>query len=140
LGPIRFDIIDSFITLKKARKPGVERGFSLLIKKAGFYTLEGKLLGINYRCALCINVSTSAHLPLVFRMHREGDRISRGRHKRRFSYILGKTVRSECVVVITVCDTNGPLAFIGIARSGDIIKAGRNTEETGFFEVSLKRG
>ena len=145
LGPIRFDKQNGFITLssacktRAARRFSGERGFSLLINEAGSYTLEGKLLGLGKNSGLCIRVGTLANFPLVFRNHQEGDRIFRGLHKHRFSDILGKAIRSVCFKVITACDADGTVAFIGLTHDGDIIISNREQAETGLIEVSWKR-
>ena len=143
LGPVRFDRQNGFITLKPVLKAKAsskycnERGFSLLINEAGLYTLKGKVLGLGKNRDLSIRVDSSARFPMVFRNHMEGDRIIRGRHRRRFSDILGKAVHLVCVNVITACNADGPAAFIGISQDGDIIVAGREASETGVFKVSF---
>jgi len=150
LGPVRLERRDGLISLKNSGSLRFERGFSLLIKEAGLYTLKGKILGIEkdlYFNAETASASPSgksspsdkgapsgtdgtvlsdssvgfyAGLPLVIRNHREGDRIYRGGHKRRFRDILGKDARPDSDVIISVCDAEGIAAFINIEKSGQL--------------------
>ena len=130
LGPVRLERKNGFITM--ALQTQSERGFSLLIKEPGLYTLKGKVLSLGKGTALSIKVQAkeaetgeaqvkegsvfSGRLPTVLRKHREGDRILRGGHKRRLSDIIDKGSRSGCKAVITACDAEGPSAFIAIGR------------------------
>jgi tRNA(Ile)-lysidine synthase len=157
LGPARLDRRDGFITLTpgQPRDQTVEnrRGFSLLIKGAGFYTLKGGVLGVGKNLSLGIkagcpqtppNTGFSANLPVVFRNHRAGDFIYKGGRKRRFSDILNSRERSGYTAIVTVCDTQGPAAFVAVgAASEDFTVISRDDTQDGvfchsFFEISLK--
>jgi hypothetical protein len=146
-----------------AAKFGGERGFSLLIKEAGSYTLKGRVLGTGRNSCLSIKAEYSAagdntrrgkqgfsaELPLVFRNFREGDCIFRGGHKRRFSAILGSSSRSRYAVIITAEDALGLAAFIGIRGKSSLTSgekdlivmcrdsAGDSDSETLFFELDF---
>jgi len=151
LGPARLEWRDGFVTLRPVtRKPG-ERGFSLLIKEAGLYTLKANVSGLKKDLRINAGVSPdrekpfsgtvfSAGFPLVFRNHSKGDCIVRGGHKRRFSDILDSVARSGYTGIITVCDAEGPVAFV--ASGGDsgkeLFVIGRDNAEAGgkyLFEV-----
>jgi hypothetical protein len=159
LGPVRLERRDGFITLTPAFRHHWERGFSLLIKEPGFYTLKGKI----HICVKDRSPSGSpeelpsgktglhavfyAQLPLVFRNHQEGDCIYRGGRKRRFSDILDNGDRSKYTGVITACGAEGPAAFIaiGIAAGNDggrdllVLSGDVGSANTGglLFEISL---
>jgi tRNA(Ile)-lysidine synthase len=167
LGPVRLDRRNGYITLLPAdHLQVVGRGFSLLIKEAGFYTLKGEVLGAGKNLSLCIQAGCpqapqnttaqgvtvqstefSANLPLVFRNHRAGDFIYKGGRKRRFSDILNSRERSRYAAIITACDAQGPVAFIALSAIGDTGKdvtvISRDETQDGvyrysFFELSLK--
>jgi tRNA(Ile)-lysidine synthase len=176
LGPVRLDRRDGFITLAPAQPreqtagkfsaspdqlQAVRRGFSLLIKEAGFYTLKGDTLGAGKNLSLYIKAGCpkappnataqgavfGALLPLVFRNHRAGDFIYKGGRKRRFSDILNSAERSRYTGIITACDARGPAAFIAYdarsAKGKDITVISRDEAKDGvcrnsFFELSLK--
>jgi len=166
LGQARLDRRNGFITLEPPRprnQAGEKRHeFSLLIKEAGFYTLNGEVLGIGKNISLYIkaedskatpNTGFSAQLPLVFRNHSAGDFIYKGGHKRRFSDILNSAGRSRYAGIITACDVQGPAAFIAYsaegatstanAKGGDLTVISRDETQGGircylFFELSLK--
>jgi hypothetical protein len=159
---MRLERRDGFITLSSSLQRQGGRGFSLLIKEAGFYTLRKKVWGrgkpaSDNRPDLCIRAGVSesnqssgsvvfrAEFPLVFREHREGDRIIRGGHKRRFSDILDGKVRSRYTDIITVFDAEGPAAFICLGRGGELLvirredaPAAAKAAETSLFEVFWK--
>ena len=118
LGPVRFERKNAFITVSKASCGLGKKGFSLLIKEPGLYTLKGKVLGLSKNAELAIKVSAplSAKFPVVLRNHQAGDRILRGGHKRRLSDILDPGIRSGRCGVITAIDAEGPLAFIAIGK------------------------
>ena len=115
LGPVRLETKNGFVSM--TLRNTAERGFSLLIKEPGLYTLKGKVLGLVENVKLVIRVGAdkdllpgfTACLPVVLRNHQQGDRIIRGGHKRRLSDILGVGNRRE---VITACGIDGPFAFI----------------------------
>ena len=154
LGPARLDRRNGFITLTSAmprdKTEGKCRGFSLLIKEAGFYTLKGEVFGAGKNLSLCINAGCpptpqntgfSAILPLVFRNHSAGDFIYKGGHKRRFSDIINGRKRSRYTAVITACDALGPAAFIAVGEDFTVIS--RDDIQDGvyrysFFGISLK--
>ncbi|MCL2006850.1 MAG: tRNA lysidine(34) synthetase TilS [Treponema sp.] len=124
LGAIRMERRNGEILLRSS-KTEKDRGFSLLIKREGLYTLNK---------GLCINVSEGAPFPMVFRSHRVGDRLFRGRHKRRFSDIINR----DFIDAITVLDSGGPLAFIGISLNGDIMIESREGYGADAFKVSRR--
>jgi hypothetical protein len=139
---------------------GERRGFSLLIKEAGFYTLKGDVFGAGKNVSLCIHVvcpqapqntavqgaAFRAQLPLVFRDHKADDFIYKGGRKRRFSDILNSAERYRYAVIITAYDAQGPAAFIAIGACGackDVNLISRDeTEDRAcqylFFELSVK--
>jgi tRNA(Ile)-lysidine synthase len=138
LGPVRLERQEGFITIRPVKKPRGERGFSLLIKEPGDYTLEGRTWGSGKARgkALRIRVDTHAALPLLLRRHEKGDRLLKGGHKRRFSDILDSSVRSRYTDLITVCDAQGPAAFIAIGRCGlklkeSLVAIGKDGIKTG---------
>ena len=112
LGPVRFCRKNGFVEMTKVPGRGrgryaAERGFSLLIKEAGFYTLKGEVPGAPKGSVLRIEAgfhgaeeSTpggaagsavfSAGLPLVLRNHAGSDRLFLAGHGRRFSDILDR--------------------------------------------------
>ena len=136
LGPLRLEKQDGYISMSLAPKKAEERGFSLLIKEPGFYTLKGRVLGPG-KPDLFVRAFKS---PLVFRNQRNGDCIFRGGRKRRFSDILDRVGRSRYTEIITVYDVYGPAAFIGVG--GDLIVISRDLDTCGvgspLFEISLE--
>jgi len=87
----------------------------------------------------CISFKAGA-FPLVFRNHREGDRIVRGGHKRRFSDILDSKLLSGYTGIITVEDAEGPVAFVYMGRGGklSVINRDLSTADASLFQISLK--
>ena len=134
LGPVRLVRQNGFITMTSAVRPRRERGFSLLIKEAGVYTLKGKLLGrgipdLRIRASGTGASGTGvfpAAYPLVLRNHRAGDRLCKGGHTRRFSDILDGDARSGYTGIITAEDAGGPAAFICLKR-GELLVIRRDT-------------
>jgi tRNA(Ile)-lysidine synthase len=156
LGPVRLDKRNSFITLALScpRNQAGEkcRDFSLLIKEAGFYTLNGEVFGAEKNLSLYIkagcpqitpNTGFSAQLPIVFRNHKAVDFIYRGGHKRHFTDIFNSSERSKYAGIITACDVRGPAAFIAITADNDINVISGDESQDGvyrnsFFELLLK--
>jgi hypothetical protein len=159
LGPLRLEREGGFITLKPARKQQGQRGFSLLVKEEGSYTLTGRVFGcgkdLHIRAELspggdratkavaasAPHAAFCAQLPLVFRNLKPGDCIYRGGRNRRFSDILKGGVCPKYADIITACDADGPAAFIAIGD--DLLVAGRDTgaSKTGelfLIEVSVQ--
>jgi hypothetical protein len=136
LGPVRIEKKDGYVSLCLAPKKTGERGFSLLLKEPGFYTVKGRVLGPG-KPDLFIR---AFKYPLVLRNHRSGDCIFKGGRKRRFSAILDREARSMYTGIITVCDVDGPAAFIGIG--GGLIVISRDLETccvgSPLFEISLE--
>ena len=140
LGMARLERHDGYIEMKPALRSRCERGFSLLIKETGFYTLEGSVFGPGKGMDLHIRAFDNGEgtdlsadscrgnaaafwagaFPLVFRSHREGDRIVRGGHKQGFSDIIDRETRSAYAVKITVCDARGIAAFIVLGGNGKL--------------------
>jgi hypothetical protein len=121
MGPVRLQRKNGYVSL--ALQDNVERGFSLLIKEAGLYTLKTGCVDLCIRAGEAPfrekregSAEFSAGLPLVLRNHREGDRVLRGGHTRRFSDILNAAARYGCTGVITAWDAEGPAAFIALGR------------------------
>jgi len=156
LGPVRLERKNGFITLSPAPGPGGERGFSLVINEPGTYTLKGSALGMGKNLELRIdprgpekdrNDTTGtfpnmasfeiSSFPLVFRNHREGDRILRGGHKRNFSDTLDKDTRSVYTGIITVCDVKGTVAIIGMGADGRMITVSREDAGQNSFFVEV---
>jgi len=151
LGSVRFTRRDGFITLENGARHQWERGFSLLIKKTGFYTLKGSVLGRARGGGLLIRVRDAgsladaeppsvfcARMPLVFRKLREGDRIIKTGHARGFSDILDRDSRSKYTVIIVAEDSEGPAAFIGVEKAGRLLVISRDAGNASLFEVSLE--
>ena len=154
LGQARLDRRNGFITLTPEQphdQTAVKRrGFSLLIKEAGLYTLKGEVFGVGKNLSLGIKAGCSktpsntgfcANLPVVFRNHRAGDFIYKGGRKRRFSDILNSRERSGYTAIVTACDAQGPAAFVAVGKDFTIIN--RDDTQGGvfchsFFEISLK--
>ena len=144
LGPVRLEKQNGYIKLKPVRRFRGEKGFSLLIKETGLYTLKGKVrrafngadrdLTIHAGAVSPIenhdrNAKFSfggffAKFPLVFRNHEKGDCILKGGHNRRFSDIMDSNVHSRYSRIITVCDTEGTAAFIAVGP--DLLVIGRD--------------
>jgi len=156
LGPVRFERKDGFVILKPAAKGRTERGFSLLIKEAGLYTLKGKVSGLGKDLHISVGVTPEqiagfntgkttgfpALFPVVFRNHRKGDSIFRGGRKRSFCDILDSYVdnlpHSVYTGVITASDKKGPAAFIAIGEDLTVISREEQETDCTFFGVSLK--
>ena len=152
LGPVRLERKDGFVVLKPAANAGQERGFSLLIKEAGLYTLKGRVSGLGKD--LLINAGGSpapslgtagfkASFPVIFRNHRKGDSIFKGGRERSFCDILDswrvdKLPRSVYTRVITASDKEGPVAFITIGEDLTVISREEQETDCSFFGVSLK--
>jgi tRNA(Ile)-lysidine synthase len=145
LGPVRLERREGFIRMIPAIRGRGERGFSLLIKEAGFYTLKGKVIGKSGAGGLCIKARAvpvnqsppaagvkgfHAALPLVFRNYREGDRVLWRGHRRGFSAIIKKETCSEYDGIITACDPSGTAAFIGMGRGGLVVTGREGAGET----------
>ncbi|MDR0497373.1 MAG: hypothetical protein LBH42_07150, partial [Treponema sp.] len=140
LGPVRVTNQDGFIYLKAANKPG-ERGFSLLIKEEGLYTLKARTFS-RRKPDLLISAGVPqdgktpaaafyARFPLIFRNHEKRDCILKGGYKRRFVDILDREARTKHTVV-TACDAGGPVAFVVIGTDpksllADLIVISRDT-------------
>jgi len=160
LGPVRLERKNGFVVLKPAAKARTERGFSLLIKEAGLYTLKGKASGLGKD--LSINAGSPAQpveaggsiggsasygadsftalFPVVMRNHRKGDCIIKGGRKRRFCDVD----KFPCTVytrVITVSDKGGPVAFIAAGEELTVISGDDRTGDSdrSFFGISWKR-
>ena len=152
LGPVRLERKNGFIVLKSAVKARAERGFSLLIKEAGSYTLKGKVSGLGKDLRISVGISLAplaetegfptgfaAIFPVVFRNHRKGDSVFMGGRERRFCDILDRFRRSVYTGVITASDKEGPVAFIAIGEELTVIhrELSTGTSDCPFFEVSL---
>jgi len=160
-GPVQFTRKNGFVTLESGARHQWERGFSLLIKEAGLYTLKGRTIGMAPGGCLHIRVRDSpgsgkaaavdgfspamfyARAPLVFRGLREGDQIVKTGHKRGFSDIIDRENRSRYAIIIVAEDTEGPVAFIGIEKTGCLLAISGDAAGTGVpgaFGVSLETG
>jgi tRNA(Ile)-lysidine synthase len=165
LGPVRLERKDGFVVLKPAAKGRMERGFSLLIKEAGLYTLKGKVSGLGKDLHISVGTTPEppaedpttrewsdfsagkttgfpALSPVVFRNHRKGDSIFRGGRKRNFCDILESYVdnlpHSVYTGVITASDKKGTAAFIAIGEDLTVISREEQETDCTFFGVSLK--
>jgi tRNA(Ile)-lysidine synthase len=158
LGPVRLERSNAYVKLTGGRKHSV-RGFSLLIKEAGLYTLKARLLGTGKNLVIHAGsaeesagsmnaegihaVGIYAEFPLVFRNCEKGDCLFFKGRKRRFSDTLDDSARLDYVCIVTVCDTSGPAAFIAAALDKPFLVISRDNlkTETGekyFFRVSLE--
>jgi len=129
-----------------------EKGFSLLIKEAGLYTLKGKLIGIGKSTLLVCAYDTAcrenkaagaffAKYPVVFRNHKKGDLIFKYGRKRRLSDILNTDVYTGYTGIITVNDIEGPVAFICAGRDVCVVCRDNGTvasTDDSLFEVSVR--
>jgi len=137
LGPVRLEKKGAYINLTKAQglNNQKKRGFSLLIKEPGLFSLKGKTLGINENMELRIHMAALPAekdvqsrgstgfftcLPLVFRDHRNGDRIIRGGHLNSVSDILDYQTRSGYTDIITAENMYGVAAFVVLHRNGNL--------------------
>jgi tRNA(Ile)-lysidine synthase len=131
LGPIRLEKEKNFIRVIPAGREYFERGFSLLIKAPGSYTLkDGDFPGISPGGLVFEALEPAgppaakgffARLPLVLRAHREGDLVFRAGQKRRLSDILKNETLSEYSGFITAQDSEGPAAFIALSGKKNIL-------------------
>jgi tRNA(Ile)-lysidine synthase len=162
LGPLRLEKRKGSVYLTPKKQPG-EKGFSALIKEAGLYTLKTEVWGRG-KPALSVRVFSAAEalpkcqtleqqslkkaafyarLPVVFRNHKTGDLILRGRHRRRLSDILDIDAYSGYTGVITACDADGTAAFVGLGRDLLVINRDNagcsNNSDNGvsFFELKM---
>ena len=149
LGLVRLCRRNGYIEIKKTPKARSERGFSLLINKAGVYTFKGKVFDMGkaeLRIEAAMETSAApsvfhAQFPLVFRNHREGDRLLWRGHKRSFSDIIERGARPEYTGIITAADAEGPAAFICLKRNWDLLVLERqsaNDANSAFFTVKVK--
>jgi hypothetical protein len=110
-----------------------ERGFSILINKPGVYELKVKIseelfidCGIHAGAEAVGSLGASyAHYPVVFRNYRGKDRIKRGNHTWSLSGALDRNVNTGYTMIITAEDAEGPAAFIGTGRDGNLLVIGR---------------
>jgi len=156
LGPVRLEKKNGFITLTPAPEPGGERGFSLVIREQGSYVLKDPVLGRGKNLELRINPCEpgknrndtagafpnaasfeASSFPLVFRSHREGDRVFQGGHRRKFSDALDKDSRSVYTGVITVCDIKGTAAIIGMGADGCMTAVSREDDGKNSFFIEV---
>ena len=136
LGPVRLEKQGTYICLTSKNRQEEKRDFSLLIKDAGLYTINGSVWQReNSTCGLGAGLSPRnpdlsirvfgaddennlppevflAQLPLVFCPHKEKDYILRGGRKRYLADILDRGTYSRYTGIITACDAGGPVAFI----------------------------
>ena len=145
LGPLRLIRQPGFVTMKRGKTFSGERGFSLLIKEPGLYTLNRRVWGGPKNHNLNIRVGNSGEgeiygghssgcffpvsLPLVLRSPREGDRILIGGHRRSFSGIMNNGASSESALVIVAQDADGISAFIALDRQGSLKVKNRDKEK-----------
>jgi tRNA(Ile)-lysidine synthase len=157
LGPVRLERNNGFVILKPAAEARAERGFSLLIKEAGSYTLKGRVSGLGKDLLINVGVSPAppaggeprpfqasaggcgtagfnASFPVIFRNHRKGDSIYRGGRGRGFRDILDswrvdKLPSSVYTRVITASDKKGTAAFIAIGEDLTVISRKEPEEE-----------
>jgi tRNA(Ile)-lysidine synthase len=154
LGPVRLEREKDRIRVKPPEPDRADRGFSLLIKAPGSYTLKGGILPFIPPAGLTFEVSVpvsrqagtpgkrgfSARFPLVLRTWREGDFISGAGQKRRLSGILKEKALPEYRGVITAQDPEGCAAFIAVREGKHILLSrGDSTKETAAF-VTVSAG
>ena len=155
LGPVRLEKKNGFLELRPVRKLKGEKGFSLLVQRSGFYTLDsGLFMSLPSEC-LCVRTACFKDdevlqhragedesggctqcfkvfsFPFVFRNYHEGDLLHRGGHARRFSDIMDGGARSGCAGILTVCDALGVAAFIAVGSGGEIMVIGRDGTRDG---------
>ena len=143
LGPLQLQRQKGFITMKLNKIKAGERGFSLLIKEPGLYTLNKRVWGGSGNHDLNIRVGPSGEceisdehsigclfsvkLPVFFRSPMEGDRILLGGHRRSFSSIMNESSKSALVLVVQ--DVDGISAFIALDDKGSLMVNSRDKEK-----------
>ena len=160
LGPVKKQRRKGFVTLETALQPPGERGFSLLLREAGSYTLKGRLIcqgnaGLSPRQDLFIRPGKDsgdtisigqngfyALYPVVFRDHRSGDRISFDGRKRSLADILDRKAYSGYTGIVNVEDREGLAAIICTNQDGDLFAISRDVQagaqDFSYIEVSRR--
>jgi tRNA(Ile)-lysidine synthase len=136
LGPLRAMREGEKVVLSAVKKPVFERGFSLLIKEPGSYTLK------KIRIEVCLFSASPgvggfyATLPLVFRRSSGGDfLISAGKKIAFKDLVRGLPARTA---IVSAVDRLGTAAFIG---GGKTIAARDLSPQAdqGFYSVMVKK-
>jgi tRNA(Ile)-lysidine synthase len=139
-GGLEFEDRDGFVRVRRAGKPVLERGFSLLIKEPGLYTLKSAALNGAFSRAFgeegfVFRLESPpwegdpgrgrrfpVFCPLVLRPALGDDFILKAGRKRCLSRILDRKIRSHYTDIITVEDFQGPAAFVGLrGKDGDVL-------------------
>jgi hypothetical protein len=160
LGPIRLERAADQIRVKPSCREYFDRGFSLLIKAPGSYTLKGGAFPYVPGAALSFAVSfpaatTAPHqdagtfggggffarLPLVLKTWREGDFfIHRAGQKRRLSDILKEKALSGYGGFVTAWDPEGCAAFIAVKGENHILLLRRSSTQGAAAFVTVSAG
>jgi tRNA(Ile)-lysidine synthase len=154
LGQVRLERDKDRIRVKPPEPGCFDRGFALLIKAPGSYTLKGGVFPYIPPEGLRFEVSSpasrqagisgkpgfSALFPLVLRTWREGDFISGAGQKRRLSDILKENALSEYLGVVTAQDPEGCAAFIAVREGKHILLSCRNTTKEAAAFVTVSAG
>jgi tRNA(Ile)-lysidine synthase len=153
LGPIRLERDKDRIRVKPPGLKVFDRGFSLLIKAPGSYTLKDGVSPLIPPGGLVFEVSGTpgeeagtpgkkgfpAGFPLLLCAWREGDCIRRTGQKRRLSDILKEKGLSGYRGSVTVRDPEGCAALIALGEAKDLLLVCRNTTKgaAAFVAVSI---
>jgi tRNA(Ile)-lysidine synthase len=154
LGPIRLERGKDHIRVKPSEPDCFDRGFSLLIKAPGSYTLKSSVFSCGLPRGLTFEVSGPvpgyagipggqgffALFPLVLRAWREGDFISGTGQKRRLSDILKEKRLSGYHGVITAQDSGGCAAFIVAGGGQNVLLLRRNSVKGAAAFVTVSAG
>jgi tRNA(Ile)-lysidine synthase len=154
LGPVRLERAGEQIRVKPAGPEYFDRGFSLLIKAPGSYTLKGGVFPYVPRSGLSFDVSSPAsrvagtsggwgffaRFPLVLSTWREGDFILKAGQKRRLSDILKEKALPGYGGVITARDPEGCAAFIALKGENHILLLCRNHVQGAAAFVAVSAG
>jgi tRNA(Ile)-lysidine synthase len=153
LGPIRLERDKDQIRVKPPDFRVFDRGFSLLIKAPGSYTLKDGVSPLIPPGGLVFEVSAvpgqeaghpgqrgfSAGFPLLLHAWREGDCILRSGQRRRLSDILKEKGLSGYRGSVTAQDPEGCAALIALGEGKDVLLLCRNTTKgaAAFVAVSI---
>ncbi|MDR2404714.1 MAG: tRNA lysidine(34) synthetase TilS [Spirochaetaceae bacterium] len=133
LGPVRIGTEGDLLALSLPGKGRGERGFSLLIKAPGRYTLEGLTIeaGIPESGETRGGAGFFAAFPLVLRSSFRYDSILQGGLALGLAKLLDKAHGSGYTGVVTAEDRRGTAAFIGFCRGAALLLARRETGDRG---------
>ena len=140
LGPVRVINSQGQIQLKKSRNQNGEKGFCLLIKEPGLYTLKRVSVAITqgFDSSGAAEGSFPALLPLVLRYSLKHDWVEKNGKKRELGKEFTARQRKR---LISVLDQRGTVALIGPAGPELVPQQCSNAEQCGtaeYFTVTIK--